>query len=118
MTILVHDCRSDGPVVVEIDLQRCAATPGLVDVEVLLHELGVFEMEPVANTTNSDFLRRIFGIGPENGRSAQRVLAEDIVDVACVTLVEGRRAKGDVARYRQVDHALQAAPDAAVADLV
>src|SRR5205809_656877 len=118
MTVLVHDRRSDGPVVVEIDLQRRADTPGLVDVEILLHELGVLEMETVAHTPDGDFLRRILGIGSENRISAQRMLTEDIVDVASVMLVESGTAEGDVGGDRQVEHALQAAAYSAMVNRV
>src|SRR5206468_232881 len=39
--LLVHECRSYGPVVIEVDLERRAAAVNILVVEILLFETGV-----------------------------------------------------------------------------
>src|SRR6476661_2715371 len=110
--VLVHDRRSDSPIVVEIYLESCAAAPDLLRVEVVLDERRVVRVEAVAHAPDD------VACGVADGIAAIITRTAHVVDVARIPLVESDTPEGDIAGDWQVDHAFQLAPDPAMIDAI
>ena len=102
LEILVHHRRGDGPVFVQVDLERCAAAIDPLVVEVLFLKPAVVDRD----------------VGDRACEDVIAAAPEHIVDVARVLLVEGDPAEGDIVADRKVDHSVELAADAAMRDLV
>ena len=93
--VLIDDGRGCGPVLVEIDAKRGAATPGFGVVEILFHIGRVADLDDGG-----------VAIDVKRGVVAG---AWDVADIAAIALEEHRGAKSNGIIERQVEKAIKAA---------
>ena len=110
--ILVHHRGSDGPAVVQIDLERGARTVAFGVIDVALHMGGIVDRHAILDAAH-DIAQKIVNRG-----AAESPVATDIVNIAGIALPIADHAQCRAAGKRQIDHAFELAAVAAVLDMV